>query len=136
MLAQGKCRVVEFYCQNLITVLGVTTLKPQKYFSFFSQLNYMKKTELFRNTSDSLIIKICLLMSKEKFSPKSVIMSEGEMGDKFYLIKNGKVIVKKHNKLVREMEQGSCFGEMALLVNEPRSATIEASTKVTTYVLT
>ena len=136
VLAQGKCRVVEFYCRNLIDILGVTTLKPQKYFSFFSQLNYMKKTELFRNTSDSLIIKICLLMSKEKFSPKSIIMNEGEMGDKFYLIKNGKVIVKKHNKLVREMEQGSCFGEMALLVNEPRSATIEASTNVTTYVLT
>ena len=75
-------------------------------------------------------------MSKEKFSPKSIIMNEGEMGDKFYLIKNGKVIVKKHNKLVREMEQGSCFGEMALLVNEPRSATVEASTNVTTYVLT
>ena len=136
VLAQGKCRVVEFYCRNLIDILGVTTLKPQKYFSFFSQLNYMKKTELFRNTSDSLIIKICLLMSKEKFSPKSIIMNEGEMGDKFYLIKNGKVIVKKHNKLVREMEQGSCFGEMALLVNEPRSATVEASTNVTTYVLT
>ena len=136
VIAQGKCRVVEFYCQNLITVLGVTTLKPQKYFSFFSQLNYMKKTELFRNTSDSLIIKICLLMSKEKFTQGNIIMNEGEMGDKFYLIKNGKVLVKKNNKLIREMEQGSCFGEMALLVNEPRSATIEASTKVTTYVLT
>ena len=136
VIAQGKCRVVEMYCHNLIDILEVTTLKPQKYFSFFSQLNYMKKTELFRNTSDALIIKICLLMSKEKFNPKSIIMSEGEMGDKFYLIKKGKVSVKNNKKLIREMEQGSCFGEMALLVNEPRSATIEASTKVTTYVLT
>ena len=42
----------------------------------------------------------------------------------------------ENNKVIREIEEGNCFGELALLVNEPRSATIEASTKCTLYILT
>ena len=52
------------------------------------------------------------------------------------MIKKGKVKVLKNNKVIREIEEGNCFGELALLVNEPRSATIEASQKCTLYVLT
>ena len=137
IVAQGECRVIEFYWKDIIKLLNVnTTIKKQKTLSFFSQLNYMKKTALFRNTSDNLLMKICMLMSKEKFDTNQVIVREGEIGDKFYLIKKGKVNVIKNQKFIREMEQGNCFGELSLLINEPRSATIETATKVTTYVLT
>ena len=96
----------------------------------------MKKTALFRNTSDNLLVKICMLMSKEKYKINDIVFKEGELGDKLYLIKKGKVKVSKNNKYIREIEQGNCFGELALLVNEPRSATIVAATKLTLYTLT
>ena len=138
VIAQGECRVIEIKWNNLIKVLNLsnTNIKRQKTLSFFSQLNYMKKTALFHNSSDNFLIKVCMLMFKEKYEDKQTIVKEGEMGDKFYLIKKGKVLVYKGSKLIREMEEGSCFGELALLVNEPRSATIEASGKVSLYVLT
>ena len=34
------------------------------------------------------------------------------------------------------MEEGSCFGELSLLINEPRSATVEAITECSIYILT
>ena len=135
--AQGECRIIEFYWRNIIKILNVnSTIKRQKSLSFFSMINYMKKTALFRNTSDNLLVKICMLMSKEKYKINDIVFKEGELGDKLYLIKKGKVKVSKNNKYIREIEQGNCFGELALLVNEPRSATIVAATKLTLYTLT
>ena len=135
--AQGECRIIEFYWKNIIKILNVnSTIKKQKTLSFFSQINYMKKTALFRNTSDNLLVKICMLMTKEKYNVNDIVFKEGEIGDKLYLIKKGKVNVSKNNKFIREIEQGNCFGELALLVNEPRSATIVASTKLSLYSLT
>ena len=75
-------------------------------------------------------------MTKKKFENGEFIFKEGEIGDKFYLVKKGKVRVLKDNKLIREMEGGSCFGELSLLINEPRSATIVTCTKCSVYILT
>ena len=135
--AQGECRLVEIIWENIENTLGIAEkMSRKKTLSFFSQLEYMKRTEMFRNTSDQRLMKICSLMKKEKYKEGEAIFKEGEIGDKFYLIKKGKVKVLKNNKVIREIEEGNCFGELALLVNEPRSATIEASQKCTLYVLT
>ena len=136
--AQGDCHVIELTMSYLVRLLNIqSTLKKLKTYSFFTQLNNMKKTAFFRNASDQLLLKVCMLMSEEKFKKKQNIVKEGETGDKFYLIKSGKVNVIKNGKFVRQMEKGSAFGELSLLINEPRSATIEcASDEVITYVLT
>lgn len=136
--AQGDCHVIELTMSYLVRLLNIqSTLKKLKTYSFFTQLNYMKKTAFFRNASDQLLLKVCMLMSEEKFTKKQIIVREGELGDKFYLIKSGKVNVIKNGKFVRQMEEGGAFGELSLLINEPRSATIEcANDDVVTYVLT
>ena len=135
--AQGECRLVEIIWDNIENLIGATqNMTRKKTLSFFSQLEYMKRAEMFHNTSDQKLMKICSLMTKEKYKQGEAIFKEGEIGDKFYLIKKGKVKVLKDKKVIREIEEGNCFGEMALLINEPRSATIEASTNCSLYVLT
>ena len=96
----------------------------------------MKKTQIFRNTSDNKLIKICHLMTKEKFNEGDIILKEGEIGDKFYIIKKGKDKVYKDNKYIRVLEVGNCFGETSLLIHKPRTATIIAVDKCSFYVLT
>ena len=137
VLSQGECYVVVITFAFLVRLLNIqNTFKRQKTYSFFTQMNYMKRISLFRNASDHLLVKICVLMSEEKFKPKQTIVKEGESGDKFYLIKSGKVNVIKNNKFVKQMDKGNAFSELSLLVNEPRSFTIEAVNDVVTYVLT
>ena len=56
------------------------------------------------------------------------VMNEGEAEDCFYIILSGTCSVKRDNREIASLSSGECFGEMALLGNQPRSATVEAKT--------
>jgi hypothetical protein len=132
--AKSECRVIRLVVKDALKAMNIK-IKSNKIISFLQHLNYMQKTEMFRNTSIHKLIQICNLMKKEKFTPNEFIFQKGQTADKFYLIKKGSVIVWRDEKRIRELEKGSCFGELALLSNEPRSATIQAKDYCTLYVL-
>ena len=133
--AEGECRVMKLLIKDALKAMNITLQSSKKIISFFEHLNYMLKTEMFRNTSINKIIQICSLMKKEKFDPNEYIFEKGDVADKFYVIKKGSVIVWNNDKRIRELEKGNCFGELALLSNEPRSATLQAKDYTTLYVL-
>ncbi|WP_043113679.1 cyclic nucleotide-binding domain-containing protein [Solimonas soli] len=68
--------------------------------------------------------------------PGQTIVKQGDAGDYFYVIVEGKCIVTREQaglaKPVRlaELESGSCFGEEALISEERRNATVTALTRV------
>jgi len=58
-----------------------------------------------------------------KFKDGHIIAQEGDMGDTFFILKSGKVIVTKKGSQVHEYSNpGDCFGERALVTREPRAA--------------
>jgi len=67
-------------------------------------------------------------------------VAQGEVGDRFYLIYNGTVSVTVSRNgvstQVAELKSGNLFGEVALLKDEPRNATVRAITGVETFSLT
>ena len=65
-------------------------------------------------------------MKKEKFKKGEKIFEEGKKGNKLYFVKKGKFKVYTNSKFVREINEGNYFGEVTLLINEPRTATIIA----------
>ena len=134
VFAEGECRVFKIMLNNIIKIMNIK-IKSSKILSVLQHINYMQKTEMFRNTSINKVIQICTLMRKEKFEKDQYIFRKGAIADKFYIIKKGAVIVWHDEKLVRELEEGSCFGELALLSNEPRSATLQAKVDCTLYAL-
>ena len=64
----------------------------------------------------------------ESFSSGEIIFEQGQPGEVMYLIKDGKVDIKRGDKVVNALGAGDIFGEMALIDNEPRSATAIART--------
>ena len=84
-----------------------------------------------------------------KFTKGQSIITYGEEGKEYYILSKGKVrvIVYKPGTdtkdpdlaskilFTKEMEQGSGFGELALIYNDKRSATIEATEDCETYML-
>ena len=131
---EGECRIFKIELKSILKIMNIK-VKPSKILSFLQHINYMQKTEMFRNTSINKVIQICTLMKKEKFSKDQYIFRKGSIADKFYIIKKGAVIVWHDEKRVRELEEGNCFGELALLSNEPRSATLQAKINCTLYAL-
>jgi hypothetical protein len=68
------------------------------------------------------------------FEPGDIILSEGEPGDTVFVLANGVVKAFVRNpegrlRFVREMGEGSFFGEISILSGSPRTATITAATR-------
>jgi putative peptide zinc metalloprotease protein len=63
-------------------------------------------------------------------APGEHIIEQGEIGDAFYAIRSGQVDVFEKGARTRTMGPGSAFGEIALLLDVPRTATVIARTPV------
>jgi CRP-like cAMP-binding protein len=78
--------------------------------------------------------KMCLLVSgmeEKTYSSGENIVTQGEKGNAYYIVKSGRVAVIKKKagcepEKVAEMKSGEGFGEEALIREEPRNATVQA----------
>jgi CRP/FNR family cyclic AMP-dependent transcriptional regulator len=66
----------------------------------------------------------------QSFKAGSVIFREGDEARELFVIKSGQVRIQIGNRTITELAADSIFGEMALIDNEPRSATAVAATDV------
>jgi eukaryotic-like serine/threonine-protein kinase len=80
-----------------------------------------------------------LHLPRKLFQPGALIIREGDVGDAAYMIVSGRCrafrTVGDQEETLAVMEGGDVFGEMALLLDESRAASVEALDKVTVLVL-
>jgi CRP/FNR family cyclic AMP-dependent transcriptional regulator len=65
-----------------------------------------------------------------KIRAGDVIFREGDKADELFVIKSGSVRIQVGNRTMADLAADNIFGEMALIDNEPRSATAVAITDV------
>jgi len=77
------------------------------------------------------LAKLSELMESDCFDDGEDIITQGEAGDKFFIIEDGTASAyisgPDGEKRVKSYEKGEYFGEIALLKNEPRKATVRAT---------
>tara|TARA_X000000950_G_scaffold208683_1_gene250939 strand:+ start:2210 stop:2566 length:357 start_codon:yes stop_codon:yes gene_type:complete len=61
---------------------------------------------------------------KQKFLPDEYIFKQGEKGNEAYLLLDGRIAIEVNGKKVSEISEMEIFGEMSLILNKPRSASI------------
>ena len=80
-----------------------------------------------------------LHLPRDVFEPGTVIVQEGDVGDAAFMIVQGHCRVYRtangRQELLGNLGPGDVFGEMALILDEPRAATVEAVDRVTALVL-
>ena len=99
---------------------------------------YLRDTEFFKDLTPRTLADVANMFHAEDFEPGESIVLEGEQGDQFYMIETGKVAVKTKrtgDEPINELGPGAYFGEVALVTNQPRNATIQAIEPTTCYVL-
>ena len=62
---------------------------------------------------------------KQKFLPDEYIFKQGEKGNKAYLLLDGRVAIEVNGKKVSEISEMEIFGEMSLILNKPRTASVK-----------
>ncbi len=98
-------------------------------------LRGLNQTAIFHNIPDEVLLKLSKKADIQSFSSDEVIVWEGEPSDRLFIILNGivavkKVIPNKNDKIFAYLLPGSTFGEVGILDNKPRSATVAALTDV------
>lgn len=100
---------------------------------------FVQDNPLFYSLPETVIDSIARKIFIRTYDPGQVIITEGEIGDSFYIIREGHVRTVKYvddkELVLSELGLGEGFGEMALVSNQPRSATIKAIDNVETLVL-
>jgi MFS family permease len=65
--------------------------------------------------------------------PGETLVAEGDLGARFFVIEQGRVVVTRQHGLLRSLGPGAWFGELALLRDIPRMATVTAESPVTLW---
>lgn len=84
----------------------------------------------FKDFNDEQISEVVRASEWKEFKQGDVILSEGEKKTSFFIIARGGVDVYKKNRVIGNLKQGDCFGEIAFITRRPRAATIIARTDV------
>ena len=87
---------------------------------------FLEKVTLLNSLTSSQKDQLAASLVSYKYYPGQKIITEGEIGNQLYIIKEGTVVVQKGTQEIAKLHAGSYFGEMALLNNAPRSATCVA----------
>ena len=86
---------------------------------------------LFRDASKESLEQLAAFAFNKSYAPGDVVFEEGQTGNGLYMITSGKVEVVKNMGTASEqqlavLDSGEVFGEMALLEERPRSASVRA----------
>lgn len=105
------------------------------------KISSLKSTELFKALANEDLEKFSAKLKERVYPPNTAIVREASLGDAMFIIKNGKVEIRKREKAlgvdltIATLGTGACFGEMALLTGKPRTATVLAVQATEVFVL-
>jgi CRP/FNR family transcriptional regulator, cyclic AMP receptor protein len=96
----------------------------------------LKRVPLFSDLEDRELQQIANSMKQRRFSPGQQIAVEGQSGVGFFVIEDGQAKVTVGGDEVRTLGPGDYFGEVALITQGARTATVTADSDLTTWGMT
>jgi CRP-like cAMP-binding protein len=103
-------------------------------------IQLLRQTALFASSPHNVLMTLKNRLSHLELQPDQVLFQEGDAGDALYLVIRGRVKIFTRNALgevtvLQQMGPGAHFGEMALIDQRPRSASVMAIDELTLLVL-
>ncbi len=90
---------------------------------------------IFRDLTPQAISQVADKIAMRRYPTGSEIIRQGEMGQEFFVIGSGDVDIEVDGVQVNTLSQGAFFGEVSLVKQQPRNATVRARTEVVCFLL-
>ncbi|HEY7019134.1 MAG TPA: cyclic nucleotide-binding domain-containing protein [Gaiellaceae bacterium] len=100
------------------------------------KVELIKRAPLFWNCSKRELEQIAQLADEIDLSAGKDMTRQGEPGREFFVILEGDAEVTKDGRNINELGTGDFFGEIALVSDSPRTATVTATSPVRALVIT
>jgi MFS family permease len=100
------------------------------------RLELLQRTPIFAPLPGTTLERLAGQLIPLSVEPGHVLIREGDHGDRFYLIASGQMEVAAEGKPVATVGPGDHVGEIALLRDVPRTATVTAASAAELYALT
>eukprot|EP00090_Calanus_glacialis_P035889 TRINITY_DN61207_c0_g1_i1.p1 TRINITY_DN61207_c0_g1~~TRINITY_DN61207_c0_g1_i1.p1 ORF type:complete len:556 (+),score=159.93 TRINITY_DN61207_c0_g1_i1:195-1670(+) len=110
-------------------ILGELSEKLREDVIFFNCRTLVASVPFFTNAESAFVSDVVCKLKYEVFQPGDIIVKEGAVGTKMYFIQEGIVdIVLASGEVATSLSDGSYFGEICLLTNARRVASVRAET--------
>jgi voltage-gated potassium channel len=105
-------------------------------FSHDDKATALGRAPLFKSLSRHELVELAKVTEDLEVADGKVLAREGEIGHEFFVLVDGEVVVSKEGQEIRRLSAGDFFGEIALLWESRRTATVTAASPVRFFVLT
>jgi CRP/FNR family transcriptional regulator, cyclic AMP receptor protein len=107
-----------------------------KLFSQDAKVKALKRAPLFDGLSRKELTQLARVSEDLEVDPGTALCKEGDIGHEFFVIVDGKIKVSRRGKRIATRRAPDFVGEIALLEELPRTATVTTETPVRLFALT
>jgi hypothetical protein len=100
------------------------------------EIGLLRSMSLFGSLPPPELEALARALVPHSYPAGTVVIRQGDPGDTFHAIADGEVVVTRDGEHVATLRRGDGFGEVALLLDRPRNATVTAVRRLRTYTLT
>lgn len=120
--AQGAATVCQLDRETFNHIVRDASIQKREFYEEF-----LKAVPLLEKLGTYERAQLSDCLTTQRFNAGDVIINQGEEGDRFFLVEEGQLSATKNGSEVMTYKRGDYFGELSLIQNDVRAATITAT---------